>query len=596
MGDYFKQELLDSYAVLNVKELFDPFVIDSSQYELALENLEILYPRYSLIKRVHCLDLKKVDNIFTRYNVYQLNKDKLEDILEILKDSLEQKECSIISEDIALEIISRIYFAMTPDRKLDIDSKIIDFLKNERNLRGKSHIKNSLENLLERIMFDKNKLEQEVFCENLFSLDINSQWQEDKSLYKHDFFEPFLIVFSKIKDIDSLSISENKILELIENLKANDDESIKEISLIRLTFLAETNSLPEIYRKEFVDILKVLPKNKGQGISEFIFNNVFDKITNESTDVSSDEIEIFLSKDIPKFVSTIKGLEGIGYSNTLLDYFKELYGVFPDCIAKKFKRLPTNEYYKSWLIKFYEWWNDQEEGLLRNIEEGGTFLQLPDYLKSVVICLKNNILSVAPLEVFDDRDFEKLTRIFKKIDSYRPDLSLYLVPSFERLTIPNKYSLTDIVNSLKSKDQSIVQQALHCLYDYLAFIDNQEIELDSKNIKTELFSMLYYSTDSTFESTVDTFKYILKNISNVFTEEEYLSLQKFVNEFLSLINSSKITFKTLGDFKTISSMAGLVAYLSRSEVINTSEDLKDWVKYIENHRLPEVREYRDWFY
>ncbi|PGA45493.1 SIR2 family protein, partial [Bacillus pseudomycoides] len=55
MGDYFKQELLDSFAVLQIEELFNLTINDRTQYELALKNLEIQYPLYSQIKRIHYL-------------------------------------------------------------------------------------------------------------------------------------------------------------------------------------------------------------------------------------------------------------------------------------------------------------------------------------------------------------------------------------------------------------------------------------------------------------------------------------------------------------------------------------------------------------
>lgn len=595
VGDYFKQELLDSYALLNVKELFGTDVMDNAQYELALKNLEILYPTYSLIKRIHCLKFEKVDNIFSREYVYQLQENKLEVIIEVLRDSLEQREYSIIGDDVALEIISRIYFALRQEVKLDVDSKIINFLNNEVSIRKNHNLKKVLERLFKRLMFDKNKLEQKVFCEKLFNLNFNKQWEADKGFDKHYFFEPVLIVFAEIKDIDGLTISENKILEMLDILKDSSDESLKEAALIRLTFLAETDSLPALYRKQYIEVLKTLPKNKEQGISEFIYNNVFDKIINGSAEVSSYGVEIFLSRDIPKFVGNEEKFEEIRYSlsTSLSDYFNEIYGVFPDLIGKGSKSVPANKYYRMWLDKFYEWWDDQENGLLRDINKKNSFLQIPDYLQKVVICLKNNILSVAPLEIFEDKDFKKLKAIFEKIDTNRSDLSLYLVPSFERLAIQNNYALDDIIDVLKSKNQLMIEQALNCIYDYLILIDNNEIEVDSEKIINELFTMLYYCTDVVLKSTIDTLKYSLKNIPSVFTEEDYFRMLKFVKNFLDLIINKEMTFNTLEDFGVISSMAGLVTYLSKMEVIDIDKDLKDWIKYIENYRLPEVRKYRD---
>lgn len=598
MGDYFRKELFDSYAVLYVKELFDLFIIDKAQYELGLKNLEILFPIYSLINRIHFLEIKRVDNIFSREYVYQLNKDELLVIIEVLKDSIERKECSVISEDIALEIISRIYFALPSGRKEEIDSKIVDFINEKRDLKNNLSIRTILINLLKRVMFDKNELEQKVFCEKLFELNIKSQWQENEIFYKNYFFEPFLEILTEKKDIKKINVSENKIVEMLGYLEDTTDKGIKESALIRLTFLAITDSLTEDYREKFVEILKTLPKNNDQGISDYIYSHVLDKIINLSTDTSSTETEVFVEKEIPKFYKFIDEFDGMGYSNngTLSNYFKEINGVFPDIILKKSTNLPETKYYRLWLSKFYLWWDDQEQGLLRDIkdvQDNNFFLKPQDYLKYVVICLKNNILSVAPLEAFDEKDKEILNQIFEKIDNKRPDLSFLLVPSFQRLTIPIKYSYEDIIKKLKSKDSSAVQVALHCIYDYFALIDNQEIELESNVFKSELLPILYYSSGDVFKSTIDSFKYSLKHTPNIFNENDCSLLLDFFKEYLELIKSDKIRFSTLKDFEVISSVAGLVTYLSRNNIINDNNTLKDWKEYIKNHNLPEVRKYSD---
>lgn len=594
MGDYFKKELLDSFAVLQYEELFNLNIIDKSQYELALKNLEIQYPLYSQIKRIHYLSIKEIDEFFSREFVYELEDYNLEILLEMLKDALENKSLSIINRDVAIEIISRIYFALPDESKLEIDLKIVDFIKNEDNL--KNDIKKVLKNLIKRIIFDKNKDAQKAFCEKLIELPIISQWNPNSSFYKNDFFEPILEIFSDTKDINNLSVSEDKISEMFNYLRNDSDQSIKESALIRLTFLAIKNSLSKENEEEFIDVLKRLQRNRGQKISDFIFNSVFDNIINVSREISDEGIELFLTKSIPTFINYSDTLKGMAYSNnsSLLDYFNEMCNVFPDYIGKKTRKLPDNQYYKKWLNKFYEWWDNQEIGLLRDIsEDKKRILPLPDYLKTVVVFLKNNILSVAQLEVFDDKDTEKLKLIFEKIDDKRPDLSLYLVPSFERLRMPNKYSYKIILNKLKSKQQSKVIMALHCIYDYLALIDSKEIELDSKVLKKELFSMLYYSNDDIFKNTVDTLKYCMKNVPNIFYEEDQTLLLEFLNEFLLLVKDEVINISTLKDFELLSTISGLVAYLYKNAGIKVNREIKDWADYIKDHRLPEVRKYSD---
>lgn len=593
MGDYFKQELLDSFAVLQIEELFNLTINDRTQYELALKNLEIQYPLYSQIKRIHYLTTKKIDEFFSREFVYKLDGYNLEILLEMLKDTLNPESPSIIDRSVAIEIISRIYFALPPEKKLEVDSKIIDFMNIIDNL--KLEIKKILIRLIKRMVFDKSKDEKKEFLEKIIELNIFNQGKADENNYVIGFFEPILYVFSEAKDICNLSVSENKILEMLNYLKINNGQSIKESALIRLTFLATTNSLPKVTREEFIEALKKLPSKKKHGKSDFIFDAVFDKIINPNSEISPNSIALFLAKDIPTFYNYTEGFKSMVYSDngSLLNYFNEIYGVFPDYIGKKTAKVPDNHYYKEWLNKFYDWWDNQEEGLLRDITEERGLFPLPDYLESVVVCLKNNILSVAPLEVFDDKDVEKLKKIFEKIDDNRPDLSLYLVPSFERLTVSEKYSFRIIINNLKSKEHSKVKIALRCVYDYLVLIDSKEIVMDSKALKTELFNMLYYCTDDIFKCTVDTLTYCMKNIPNIFDKDDCLLLLEFLNEFFKQIKNEIISFSTLKDFEVLSSISGLLAYLNKNAALNINGNLEEWDDFIKNHRLPEVRKYID---
>ncbi|MGE7920639.1 SIR2 family NAD-dependent protein deacylase [Viridibacillus sp. NPDC093762] len=593
MGDYFKQELLDSYAILQIEELFNLTISDRFQYELSLKNLEIQYPLYSQIKRIQHVTVKKMDEFFSREFVYKLDENNLKILVEMLKDTIKQETTSIINVDVALEIISRIYFALSQETKQDIDLKIISFINNEDNF--KDNVKNILENLIERLMFDKNKEEQKLFCEQLIESNIFSQWNTDKSLYMHEFFEPLLVPFSKRKDICNLVISENKILEMLRYIKEGVDRSKKESALIRMTFLEETKSLSETIRNEFIEVIKELKKNSEQGISDFIFNAVFDKIINSKSEISENGIEFFLSKEIPTFYNYNKGFKGFTLSSNVAvyDYYNELYGIFPDYIGKQKRKIPDSRFYKEWLNKFYKWWDSQEKGLLRDIKEDNGFLYVRDYLKTAVLGLKNNILSVVPIDALDDRDIEKIKEIFNKIDESRPDLSLYLFPSFERLKIPTNYSLMDIVNCLKSKDQSKVDVATHCTYDYLVLINSKEILGDGDALKKELFNMLHYGSDEIFKNAADTLKYCMKNIPSIFSENECKLLLEFLNDFISLIKKEKIIISTLKNFEVLSSVVALAVYLYQNQTLSTKENFDEWDEFIKNHRLPEIRKYRD---
>ncbi|WP_411738525.1 SIR2 family NAD-dependent protein deacylase [Peribacillus sp. S4] len=595
MGDYFKQELLDSYAVLQIEEWFGLSVNDSTQYDLTLKNLAMEYPLYSQIKRIHYVTVKKIDEIFSREFVYNLDNYNLEILVEMLEITIEQESKSIIEVNVALEILSRIYFALPIKIKQDIDLKIIKFINDKKKYEFKDN--NVLFCLIERIVFDKDSKELKLFSEQLIESNIRSQLKMDKILDKNEFFEPLLVVFAERRNISNLKVSENKILEMINYLIKDDDQSKKESALIRLSFLEETNSLSENQRNKFISSLKKLPQNSDQGLSDFIFNSVFDRIIYSSPEVSEEGIEFFLSKEIPTFYNYVEEYKGKAFSNTnaIDDYFNELCGVFPDYIGRKIKNVPSGEFFKQWLSKFYKWWDNQEEGLLRDINEKSPFLPLPDYLKKVVIFLKNNILGVIPVNSLREEDIVELQQIFEKIDNYRPDLTLYLVPCLERLNIQVGYSLADILKCLTSKEINKVKAAANILYDYLVFIEHKDLMKDSELIKRELFSMMHFGSDDIFKVAVDTLRYCMKNIPNIFTESDCISLTYFVNEFLKSIKNENLTIATIKDFEIISSVSGLVAYAYKNQNLISKECLIEWREYINNHRLPEVRQFRDFF-
>ncbi|KQL33191.1 hypothetical protein AN960_21250 [Bacillus sp. FJAT-25509] len=586
-GDYFKSELLDSFAVLQIQENFNLNIGDRTQYELALNNIEIQYPLYSFIKGIHYFPIKKIDEIFSRAFVYKLDDYNLEILIEMLKDTIAQKKHSIINVEIALEIISRIYFALPIKLKVDLDLKIINFIKNKANF--KFNRKDILYHLIERVIFDKDNEEQKLFYEQLLDSPIHSQLDSNKNFDVNDFFEPFLAILSKRKNVSNVNVSESKILELLGYLKNNEDQSKKESALIRMFFLEKTNSLSTIKRNKFVEALKNLETNRQQGISDFIFQSELNKIMNSSSILSDEGMEFILSKNIPTFYNN----GSLSSTHAIEDYFNELSGIFPNYIESKTKTLPKSELYKEWLEKFFTWWDDQEKGLLRSIPEEIEYFPMPDYLKRALFFLKDNILGVIPSDFLSEDEIEKFQGIFEKIDIERPTLSIFLIASFEQLQIPIKYDLDTVLDTLKSKEIDKMEAAAYTIFDYLLYIEEKKIVKKSNLIKNELFSMMYYGSEDIFKVAINILEVCIKNIPRIFIENEYMLLIKFLDSYLDAINSEKIIITTLKDFEKISSVAGLMANLYRNQNIIPKEDLKHWKEFIESHRLPEVRVYRE---
>ncbi|MFK4428511.1 hypothetical protein ABH959_005736 [Bacillus sp. RC51] len=588
-GDYITNEILDSFAVLQIHEMFETPITkeDRSQYTLALTNLKILYPLYCQVKQIYYADTKEIYNIFSREFVYHLNNNNLEFLLEMLEETISHESNSIIDVDIALEIISRIYFALPSNRKLDIDLKVINFMNNKINY---IQCHKFLKNFTRRALFDKNQNEKKIFYEQLIETDIHSQWHPDKYIYTSNFFDPFLVDVTNQKNISNLKVSENTILKMLNQLANHEDQSIQEGALIRMTFLQRTGSLTATSQSIFIELLQRLPNNRRLGKSDFINEEIFNEIINSSLRLSEEKISIFLDNEIPIFYDHVDQ----SYFNTtaFYSYFNRLCYAFP---SYKDSHTLNAELYIKWLSKVYVYWESQREGLLRSINKEPDALGATDYLKKLVSFLEKNFLGVIPITSLRDADYAKLKSIFKEMDKKRPDLSLLLVPCLERLNINTGYKLENIVNNLKSKDVEKVRGTANTLYNYLILIEYQDLMVDKELIKDALLNIFYYGTEDIFTIAVDTLRDCMENIPNVFSENECLMLINFYNDYLKTITSETVNISDLKDFSQISSFAGLVAYTYKYHNALSQEALKEWKSYISSHKLPEVRKYSDVF-
>lgn len=57
-----------------MQEIYGLTINDKSQYILALKNIKEIYPYYSQVKRLNYITVKKIDEIYSREDVYSLDK------------------------------------------------------------------------------------------------------------------------------------------------------------------------------------------------------------------------------------------------------------------------------------------------------------------------------------------------------------------------------------------------------------------------------------------------------------------------------------------------------------------------------------------
>ncbi|MEI3892477.1 MULTISPECIES: SIR2 family protein [Bacillus] len=583
-GDYMKQELLDSYAVLQMQEKYALTINDISQYDLALKNIKLFHSCYSQIKRMARATVKKVDEIFSREDIYALDNHNLDILVCILKNVISHKNKSNMDIDVALEILSRIYLALSLETQKEIDSEVLKFLDSKEIYWEIDTI--VLKKLIKRIFYAKNREQSKIFCEKLINTKIKVQSYADKSIYLRRFFEPLLEILDERKDIFNISVSEEQLELLFKYLNNEVDYSLRESALIRLTFLELTRSLSEKYRSQFISNIQKLSKNKKNGISDFIFSITFDKIAYSNELPSKEAQEEFLKKAIPRFNGNGIGMES---------YFQELTGIFIDYIGSKEKQIPESTVYKHWLEKFYVWWESHKDGLLKNYDAEDLFVGNPDYLKTVIIVLGNNIWGTIPKEYLDVNDKNKAIQIFYEIYERRVDLSLYLIPCLRRLSINIDCSLVDVLNGLWDSDITRVKASVKVLYDYLVFIDKGEIVEDITAIKKELFSMMKYGSREVRKAAFNSIYYIMKNTTAIFDVNDYKIMIQYANNYLQRFKEGHVKVSTRDDFELIASFANLVAYMCKSKVEVVGDSFDDWKDYICTHRLPEVRTHADLF-
>ncbi|MED3971407.1 SIR2 family protein [Priestia megaterium] len=588
-GDYMTSEIFDSFAVSQIQETYALALNDNMQYDLALENLDIIYPLYSQIRRMSCVKVKEIDRIFPREFVYQLDSYNLNILVKILENTLSREYKSNMNSDLSLEILSRIYFALSVAEQKKVDLKVIQFIDEQKVITISD--KGTLNKVIERIFFAKNREDSKVFCQQLINLKIKNQKHKNGSVDTTSFFDPFLIFLRGLNKLSDISLSEEQLNSLFHDLNNKLDDGFRESALIRLTFLTLTNSLSEKYYKKFVNNIQILPAKNQNGISNFIFGSVFDKIIH-SDEPNKRDYRSFLKRDIPTFYH-----QGVfSYGTALDDYFNELKGIVPDFIDSKEKQIPKCEIYNTWLDKFYKWWESQKKGLLRSLDQSDAFLGDYDYLLPVIILLKNNIWGTIPEHYLNQEDKNKIKQIFFEINEQRFDVSFYLIPCLVRLNIPIHHSIKDVLNGLLDRNIEKVKVCANTIGEYLIFIDKGEITDTPSLVKTELLNAMKYSNQEVLKTIVDAVSYTFEFAANIFDIDDCDVIINYLQNYLEGIKKGYIEVSTREDFELLDSFSKMIAYMCKNRFEIVDNRLDEWKEYICSHRLPEVRRHTDIFH
>lgn len=583
-GDYITQEILDSYAVLEMQENLGLTIRDNEQFDLALKNLEILYPLYSLLKRIYYASYKKIEEIFSRAFIFNLHDQHIEYLAKLLEKTILNYTSSILDTRVSLEVISRIYLGLSSENQHTLDIGILRYLDSEEAYQ----LENSrvLSNVIKRIIYAKNKEELQLFYELLICSEIRSQKSEDVSWYRHVFFEPFLVVLKQKNGLVAINIPEERLNEFFDVLRESTDYSVRESTLIRLVFLVVSESLTSEYKEKFISLIEELPRNRKEGISDFIYGSMFQALINPQENKSNASLEEFVKKEIPSFYIKTVTIE----STSLSDYFHELTRVFPGFVQTNAESRPEYAFYKQWLEKFYIWWDNQKEGLFKDLDNTNfNVLQSPDHLKHLIVVLKNNVWSCIPKNLIEESDKQRAKEIFMEINERRSDLSYHLLPSIERMEISTDIGLDSVIEGLIDQDNRKLKAVLGALYDYLMLGSINEVRVNINLIKHETMGMLKYGSGKKLSEVLELMQYTIKNRPYLFESKEYEEIIACIAKYLEGIQKNYIELSTPLDFEILSKYADLMAVITEDKEILVSKEFNNLNNFTFMHRLPEVK-------
>jgi len=587
--------LVDSYSMLILYQEFGLRSIGkrnaTDAIHTAIKNMERLYPFHSWLMYLQIGEIKKVDDYFTRDVINKTDVESLSLFVRIITEGITKRQ----NTNIMLEILSRIYFALSKEEKNKIDKMTLELYENRKfhnEIREKS--KNIFGSLFRRILFDKNNSEKGIFINEIYKLPIIGDPDGILSeiiLDEHHFYDPsFEFISSKVNlnlNVDTLEIK--RLLNILKGEKSN----IRDASLKRLTFLLDNDSLSNDSVVELRTNLTDIIRREKSGYC----NNLFDSylvLTTNDFELQERYCQDHIQKSIPKSHDNKMGTTLDDDNLNIL--LKDLSHIFPDIFYKENHFLSiTNETYIIWLDKFFEWWDSQEEWLLREKTES-LFGKNQDLLLMIRF-LKNSFLPNIPNNCLTESDREKFKDIYTKLYKNKYQMALFLIPTLLKIGVLKKSSVDEIYKGLMSNNIDKFNVSVVAIYDLIILESNDEIIIDFSKIKTVILNLFIFRKELTLLKTTELISNIIEKVPGFFNDAEYLSLINSLNvildEFKNNYYDNSLIYNQTNEL--LSELANLAGEIYAIGKITYKEELESWKTFTEEYRLPEVRKYGELF-
>lgn len=591
-------ELVDSFCLLMISEELGIHIGSGSSRKVinnAINNLEYLYPFYSWIKYLQVGDLKELDNFFSRKVIFKAKNSKLSVFFNIIMNGIENKKNT--NTQLLLEILSRLYSVLSKEEKRKIDNLVLNlFVDREFYSKHGFIIKKVFSPLFKRIIFDKNVQEKAAFFGEILKLPIIGDPNgvlKDITLDEYNFFEPAIEFYFETDNISRITIDTTNVetIKLINIL--NYEKSLtRDAALARLIRLFETGNLDkeEIFKiRESIKHIIVKEQSKP---SYYFLESYLVKLTND-TEIQENYAKSRIEKNIPE--SHINNITSIG--DNLNNLLRDLKNIFPNFVKnnKVDYAFITDEMYKTWLKRFFKWWESQEKWLLSSNNNG--FFGENDDLLSMVIFLKNSFLANIPLECLSNNDRAILKQIYNKLSNSKPEISILLIPVLLRVKVLQQDETQVLLENMLTTDLEISKSVISSIYDLIIISKNNEIDLNLSELKIELLNLYKYRKENTLLEVTKSLKFICQYAPDAFSKNEYETIGNTLKFIIKDINNGYYEDSFISDqeFELLSESTGLAGYIYKNNSFAYPIDLDPWKKISIKSQLPEVRKYAPLF-
>src|SRR5690606_22336275 len=133
------------------------------------------------------------------------------------------------------------------------------------------------------------------------------------------------------------------------------------------------------------------------------------------------------------------------------------------------------------------------------------------------------------------------------------------------------------------------KSAIISLYDFVLFINKDEIDEDVNVIKEELLQILKYGSGERLSQAIKVFGDFIERNLDIVDSSLASILIIYLNRFLITIKNDESLIETREDFVLLENHAKLVALMVEYKSDDVGTSFEEWKDYISTHKLPEVK-------